>query len=157
MAIRPCDLRLVSRESQFQIRPTCTTDQYFTFLATLYTGSSPGLYRRGTNLCLSFLFATFAFAICALQVSAQSSQIEEKRPVKRIVQPVIPEFAMKLNLTGSVKIEVTIAPDGTVKTTRIIGGHPVLAAATKAPRRKVHSSRARERTVEVIEFKFSGK
>jgi hypothetical protein len=54
---------------------------------------------------------------------AQSSQVEEKRPVKRFVQPIVPELATRLNLTGTVKIEVTIAPNGLVKTTRVIGGH----------------------------------
>jgi hypothetical protein len=41
---------------------------------------------------------------------------------------LIPELAKKGNLTGTVKIEVTIAPDGTVKRTRVMGGHPVLAS-----------------------------
>jgi TonB family protein len=95
--------------------------------------------------------------VCAIQVCPQSAQVEEKRPAKRLVQPIIPEFATKLNLTGAVKIEVTVAPDGTVKSTRIVGGHPVLAAAAESAAQKSTFQPGPRETVEVIEFKFSGK
>lgn len=99
---------------------------------------------------------TITLAICAAQVCAQSSQVEEKRPVKRLVQPIVPELATKLNLTGTVKIEVTIAPDGAVKTTRVVGGHPVLASAAESAAQKSTFQPGPRETVEVIEFKFSG-
>jgi TonB family protein len=98
--------------------------------------------------------ATLTLAICASQVCAQPSQVEEKRQVKRLVQPIVPELATKLNLRGTVKIEVTIAPDGTVKTTRIIGGHPVLASAAESAAQKSTFQPGPKETVEVIEFKF---
>ena len=98
-----------------------------------------------------------AHAICAALVCAQSSQVEEKRPVKRLVQPIVPELATKLNLTGTVKIEVTIASNGVVKTTRVIGGHPVLASAAESAAQKSTFEPGPKETVEVIEFKFSGK
>ena len=69
----------------------------------------------------------------------------------------MPELATKLNLTGTVKIEVTIAPDGTVKTTRIVGGHPVLASAAESAAQKSTFQPGAKETVEVIEFKFGGK
>jgi len=103
------------------------------------------------------LIATLALATCSLQVCAQSAEVEEKRPVKRLVQPIIPELATKLNLAGAVKIEVTIAPDGTVKSTRIVGGHPVLAAAAESAAQKSTFQPGPKETVEVIEFRFSGK
>jgi outer membrane biosynthesis protein TonB len=86
---------------------------------------------------LRLSLATLLLAVCVGQVRAQSDpQIEEKRPVKRLVQPLVPELARKLNLIGAVKIEVTIAPDGTVKRTRVIGGHPVLASAAESAAQK---------------------
>ena len=106
---------------------------------------------------LKLSLAIIMLAICAVQVCAQSTQIEEKRPAKRLVQPTIPEFATKLNLSGTVKIEVTIAPDGTVKTTRIVGGHPVLAAAAESAALKSSFQPGPKETVEVIEFRFAGK
>ena len=118
------------------------------------------LHRRpvGTGkIVLKPLIATLTLATCSLQVCAQSAEVEEKRPVKRLVQPVIPEFATKLNLSGAVKIEVTIAPDGTVKSTRIVGGHPVLAAAAESAAQKSTFQPGPKETIEVIEFRFSGK
>ena len=41
--------------------------------------------------------------------------------------PQYPELAKKMNLSGTVKIEVVVAPNGTVKEARVVGGHPVLA------------------------------
>jgi len=106
---------------------------------------------------VKLFISTVMLATFASQVGAQSSAVEEKRPVKRMVQPVIPEFATKLNLSGAVKIEVTIAPDGTVKSTRIVGGHPVLAAAAESAAQKSTFQPGPKETIEVIEFRFSGK
>jgi TonB family protein len=106
---------------------------------------------------LKLSLATLTVAMCATQVCDQSAQIEDKRPIKRLVQPIIPEFATKLNLSGTVKIEVTIASDGTVKTTRVLGGHPVLASAAESAALKTTFQPGPRETTEVIEFRFSGK
>jgi TonB family protein len=90
----------------------------------------------------------------AVQTRAQSATAEERRPVKHLVQPTVSDLARKLNLTGTVRIEVTIAPDGSVKRTRVLGGHPVLAQdAERAAQRCTFESGPKE-TVETIEFKF---
>jgi TonB family protein len=100
---------------------------------------------------------TLGLAIAAggLQARAQSnSPAEGKRQVKHMVTPQFPELAKKLNLNGTVRIEVIIAPDGTVKHSRILGGHPVLAAeADHAAQKSTFEPGPRE-TTEVIEFKF---
>jgi TonB family protein len=51
---------------------------------------------------------------------------ESKRKVKSKTAPAYPELARRMNVSGKVKIEVVIAPDGRVKSTRVIGGHPLL-------------------------------
>jgi len=38
--------------------------------------------------------------------------------------PSYPELARRMNVSGKVKIEVVIAPDGRVKTTRVVVAHP---------------------------------
>ena len=45
---------------------------------------------------------------------------DEARKVKSRVTPVYPELAKKMSVSGSVKVEVTIAPNGAVKSTRVI-------------------------------------
>ena len=41
-----------------------------------------------------------------------------------------------MNISGTVKIEVVVAPNGTVKDARVVGGHPVLAGAALEAARK---------------------
>jgi TonB family protein len=65
----------------------------------------------------------------------QSQQINEEvaRKVKARIMPSYPALAQKLRLSGKVRLELVVEPDGRVKTVRVLGGHPVLAeAATDA-------------------------
>jgi TonB family protein len=97
-----------------------------------------------------------ALALCAVSVAslgAQSAPIT-RRPVRHMVTPAYPELAKKLNLTGTARIEVTIGSDGVVKHTRVIGGHPVLAAEAERAAEKSTFEPGPAESVEVIEFKF---
>jgi|ERR1700677_2797725 TonB family protein len=97
-----------------------------------------------------------ALALCAASVAslgAQSAPLT-RRPVRHLVTPAYPELAKKLNLTGTARIEVTIGADGAVKHTRVLGGHPVLAAEAERAAEKSTFEPAPAETVEVIEFKF---
>jgi TonB family protein len=80
---------------------------------------------------------------------------EAKRRVKVLAKPQYPDLARKLNLSGVVKIEVTIEPDGKVKRTHILGGHPVLAAEAERAAMVSEFEPGPKETTEVIEFKFS--
>ena len=53
---------------------------------------------------------------------------EGKRKVKSKVAPAYPELAKRMSVSGKVKIEVVITPEGRVKSTRVIGGHPLLGS-----------------------------
>jgi protein TonB len=54
--------------------------------------------------------------------------------------PTYPPFAKQLKVSGTVRLEVRIAPDGKVSGVRTIAGHPVLAgAAMDAARRWVYA------------------
>lgn len=93
--------------------------------------------------------------IGALDVRAQSSSpTEAKRTAKHLVTPTVPDLARKLNLTGTVRVEVTIARDGTVKRSRVVGGHPVLAMAAESAADKSTFEPGPAETTEIIEFKF---
>ena len=60
---------------------------------------------------------------------AQQDQSENHRKIMDRVVPVYPALARKMSISGSVKIEAVVAPNGTVKSAGILGGHPVLAQA----------------------------
>jgi TonB family protein len=59
-----------------------------------------------------------------------------------------------MNLTGTVKVEVVVAPNGTVKEAKVVGGHPVLAGAALDAARKWRFEPAPVETSGVVEFKF---
>jgi TonB family protein len=97
-----------------------------------------------------------AMAIGAFyRVHAQTVESTEiKRKAKYVEKPVYPELAKRLNLTGVVKVEVTIGADGKVKRTHIVGGHPVLAAEAERAALQCEFEPAPKESTEVIEFKF---
>jgi outer membrane biosynthesis protein TonB len=62
-------------------------------------------------------------------VPGPQEQTEAKRKVVTKGVPIYPELARKMRIMGSVRIEVIVSPDGSSKTIRVIGGHPLLAHA----------------------------
>lgn len=79
---------------------------------------------------------------------------EINRRVKSKVQPFYPELARKMSISGTVKIEITVAPNGTVKEARVVGGHPVLAGSALDAAKKWRFEPAAAENTGVIEFKF---
>src|SRR6266576_3155387 len=55
---------------------------------------------------------------------------------------------------GKVKTEVVIGADGRVKTTRVVGGHPLLVHACQDAVREWRFLPAPEETTQVVEFEF---
>jgi protein TonB len=88
-------------------------------------------------------------------VTAQQTTSEEgKRKVKSKVNPQFSELARRMNLSGKVKIEVVIAPDGRVKSAHALGGHPVLVQACLEAVREWKYEPGPDDTTQVVEFDF---
>ena len=103
------------------------------------------------------LFAVLSLipAAAPVYVVAQQAQSDELiRRAKTKVQPGYPELARKMNITGTVKIEVMVLPNGTVKDARVVGGHPVLAGAALEAAKKWRFEPGPGEVSGVIEFKF---
>lgn len=102
-----------------------------------------------------FAVAAGALAIFSSASFAQSGSTDEsKRKVKTRVAPVYPELARRMNVAGKVKIEVVISPDGHVKTTRVVGGHPLLVQACQDAVKEWKFAPAPEETTQIVEFEF---
>lgn len=97
--------------------------------------------------------ALLATLILAFGMSAFAQ--ESKRAIKTPARIVYPELAKRMNVTGAVKVEVVVAPNGTVKTAKAIGGHPLLieSAVTAAKNTKYEPSA--EETKELIVYNFN--
>ena len=87
--------------------------------------------------------------------SGQSAQNEEFfRRAKTKEQPIYPELARKMSITGIVRIEVVVLPNGAVKEAHVLGGHPVLANAALDAAKRWRFEPASAETTGVIEFRF---
>ena len=62
-------------------------------------------------------------------LSLAQEQSEGQRKIVIKVDAVYPELARKLQISGTVKVEAVVAPNGKMKLTQVIGGNPVLAKA----------------------------
>ena len=78
------------------------------------------------------------------------------RKVVRRVTPVYSELAKKSRLVGVVKLNVTVAQDGSVKAVRTIGGNAVLAASAEQAARQWKYEPLKKETTEAIAFSFNG-
>ena len=88
-------------------------------------------------------------------IAAQSGSTDEtKRKVKSKTAPIYPELARRLNVGGKVKIEVVITSDGHVKSTRVVGGHPLLVHVCQEAVKEWKFLPAPEETTQVVEFEF---
>jgi len=91
----------------------------------------------------------------ACSMAQTGSTDEGKRKVKSKVAPAYPELAKRMNVSGKVKIEVVITPDGHVKSTRVIGGHPLLVQACQDAVKEWKFAPAPEETTQIVEFEFN--
>jgi TonB family protein len=78
---------------------------------------------------------------------------EAERKVVSKVQPTYPQLARQMNVVGMVKIEVVIAANGSVKSVKPLGGHPLLIQAASDALRKWRYAPGPETTT-VVEFNF---
>lgn len=103
-------------------------------------------------LCTALALMMTSMPVHAEAQQAQTGDINRK--VKSKVQPVYPLLASKMNIQGTARIEVIVAPNGTVKDARIVGGHPVLAGAALEAARKWRFEPGPAESTGIIEFKF---
>jgi TonB family protein len=76
------------------------------------------------------------------------------RKVKTKVPPVYPDLARRMAIAGTVKVAVVVSPSGVVKSTKIVGGHPLLVDAAVDAVKKWKFEPANEESTGVVEFKF---
>lgn len=85
---------------------------------------------------------------------AQSSVT--KRKVKDRIVPDYPPVARQMNITGKVKIQAVVEPDGHVKSTHAVGGSPLLIQAAERALKEWKFEPGPKETTEVVEFDFTG-
>src|SRR4051812_45583570 len=91
-----------------------------------------------------------------LTLSLNSAAFAEGRVAKSKASPAYPDLAKRMNISGVVKVELTVAPSGHVLSARAIGGHPLLIDASVTAAKQFKYEASSEETKEVVEFRFNG-
>jgi len=108
----------------------------------------------GANIC-SRLAACLLAGLMGITTVAPAAFAQGDRQPRNKVVPVYPELAKRMNVRGAVKIEVTITPAGTVRSTKVVGGHPLLVDPAVDAVKKWRFEPASEETTQVVVFNFS--
>ena len=112
--------------------------------------------REGRQLvgCGLTLLLALATIVTTFYASAGYAQDELTRKVKTKASPVYPDVARRMNIAGIVKVMVVVAPNGNVKSAKVLGGHPLLVNAAVEALKKWRFEPASEESSGVVEFKF---
>lgn len=89
------------------------------------------------------------------QSSRAVGESKAERKLKLQVAPVYPELARRMAVIGAVKVQLTIAPNGSVKQAKLVGGHPLLVDPVMDAVKRWKYEPAPSETVQVVEVKFS--
>jgi TonB family protein len=103
--------------------------------------------------------AMVALAVASLLSAVALGQADDElhRRVVSKVAPVYPAIARRssMNITGTVKVRVVVGKDGSIKESKILGGHPLLVNAALDALKKWKFEPANEESMGTVEFKFA--
>ena len=77
----------------------------------------------------------------------------DRRVLSRVI-PTYPELAKKMHIHGMVRLEAVVRTNGTVKSTRVLGGSPVLVNAAVDAVSKWKYEPAQGETSQLIQLTF---
>ena len=85
---------------------------------------------------------------------SKAQEAEGARKVLLKTQAAYPTLAQSMNLHGVVKLEAHVAPNGSVKSIDVKGGHPILTQSAVTAVGHWKFEPASHETVELVEVKF---
>ena len=95
-----------------------------------------------------------ALLAMGLSLAGANLQAQENRKALNNPTPVYPETARQFRLSGVVKVQVLIAPDGQIKDVKVIGGHPLLVSAVQDTLKNWKYAPASAETMATLVFNF---
>jgi TonB family protein len=87
--------------------------------------------------------------LCGAMIHAEGRHVEKR------VAPVYPELARRMHINGVVKLDVKVAPDGSVSEVKATNGNQLLTSAAEEAVRKWKFSQADAASSEVVEVTFT--
>lgn len=104
--------------------------------------------HRSVRQCVVLIVSIVCLlCISCLPAHAQSSG---RKLIKR-VEPVYPELLRDRGIRGTVRLKVTVRPDGTIRAVEVEGGNPILAdSAVRAVKLWRYEAGEGESTADVV-------
>ena len=114
------------------------------------------IWRSILGLVLGLWLVTAGTAVlCPPAMAQENVKTEElSRKAKTKVAPIYPDVARRMNVSGTVRLSVVVAPNGTVRSSKVIGGHPVLVNAAMDAMKQWKFEPAPTESSGIVEFKF---
>jgi TonB family protein len=110
-------------------------------------------FQKMRQWAMTRLLALVAVA-AIFHPSPAMAQGELARKAKTKVAPAYPELARRMNIVGTVKVLVTVLPNGNLKDTKVVGGNPLLVNAAMDALKKWKFEPADAESSGTVEFKF---
>jgi TonB family protein len=111
------------------------------------------LSSRRCGLALGLLMMALLLSSASLMAQARDQNVSDRKVLTR-VEPEYPDALKRLYIGGVVRVEVVVAPSGAVKSTKLLGGSPILGQSTmKAVKQWKYSPAPSDETLTVkLEF-----
>ncbi len=119
---------------------------------------------NGVKFGVKFFVATMVLSSAGLLYTAAQGRAQDNasgevkdhggRKIKTSVKPDYPQIARQMRVTGTVRLEATVAADGKVRDTKVIGGSPLLAQEAVTAVKKWKYEEASKESVENVEVVF---
>ncbi|HWR36947.1 MAG TPA: energy transducer TonB [Clostridia bacterium] len=111
--------------------------------------------RKWRVVVICFLSTLALISAFVIATPKNGMAQESGRKVKTRINPSYPELARRSRISGTVKFQAVIAPSGQVRTTKLIGGHPLLVGAAEEALKRWKYEPSSEETTIVVEFNFA--
>jgi TonB family protein len=112
-------------------------------------------WASGAVLAASLLTAATVCINPTAALAQQEVKTDElARKPKTKVMPLYPDMARRMSITGTVKLAVVVSPNGAVKSSKAVGGHPVLVNAAMDAMRQWKFETSPTESSGIVEFKF---
>jgi TonB family protein len=100
-----------------------------------------------------------AIALVALTTGLGTAQntastVHAERKIITRVVPIYPELARRMHIHGAVRVEAIVRANGNVKSTRVLGGNPVLVDGAVDAISKWKFEPGPSETTEVVQLTF---
>ncbi len=97
----------------------------------------------------------FLLPIAAFCLFAATLLHADTRKSVKTVPPTYPAIALKMRIEGTVKLDVTIDPDGSVGDVKVVSGHQLLASAAIEAVKKWRYEPADSKSTQTVNVDFN--